>query len=279
MTKFKLFFLIAIVVGILGGGIYLIQEQLRSGQVTIIPDLTCQEANGITWCQDSGRNFNLALFSLPLQTIFTSENAQSLREQSLVAGYELAINGGFFKGSYVSAEYAGLLQIKGEMLAEIARNDKQVTHVIVYDEKNDLIEFLPASDFDTDNYAEAHYTLLQAGPLIIQENEITTDLIAGSQNGEAKYNRTLLGYTDTGEKFVIITRTTYTLSDLGEVILGLEIFSDKVLHVVNLDGGSSTAMFSKEYDQFSFGETKRLPSIIAVGNNIDSETTNSENSE
>jgi hypothetical protein len=261
----KLLVFLILITSLLVGGYFLINSQLNVKDRTV--DSVTRDrfivSDGIQWYQDPDKQFNLAIFRKPFTLTFVAEDAQTLKEQSFLAEYNLAINATYYRGSFVESEHSGLLQIKGERFWDIVP-DKQLTHIVAYDEAEDTLEFIPTSDFTESRYVGEDYTLFQTGPLIIEENEIQTDLINNSLNGDSRSLRTVFGVTDNGDKFVLITRVNYTLTTLAEDILGFPIFAGKRITVINLDGGNSTAMYSKELDQFNYRESSRLPVVIGV---------------
>lgn len=221
------------------------------------------ESRSITWYQDQKRQINLALFSKPLNFFFTESEAQSVREQALQSNLELAINGTYYIGSYVNATHSGLLQIRGDFLSDFVPN-VQLTHTIVYNHANDSIEFVRARDLGDSLYFSSNHTLLQTGPLLIVNNQIQHEFINGSLNGGQESLRTVLGYTSDGEVFFAISRTGVTLTAFSEQLLQNQVLRGKQITVINLDGGASTAMFSKDLEQFNFRESARLPLIIGI---------------
>lgn len=265
MSRIKLLFIIIVIGGLLVGGITLVNETLLSQQDTTAnqPDL-CKNLSSFTLCYDNARTIQLVTFSGPLYIDFTEEESASLREQANLNGYSMVVNGGYFRGSYIDAEYSGLLQIKGEPKYQIALNDNQLTHIVVYNEETTDLEFLPARTFETKDYADEKYTLFQTGPLVVKDGKIQSELISSSINGAGRYLRTLMGFTDTGEKFFVITRSNFDLSKLAEKILAFPAFQDKTINIINLDGGTSTAMFVRDLAEFSFGDSKRLPAVIGI---------------
>lgn len=265
MSKLKLVLLILIIGGLIIGGIKLLESSLVKDNSTPSVLSSLIESDNISWYQDPDKNFNLAIFKQPIVVTFVDKEATQLEDQANIAGYKLAINGGYLRGdSYLDAEYAGLLQIKGKAMYQIATGDNQLTHIVVYDEDADILKFEPASNFPRENYTSESYTLFQTGPLLIKDNVVQVNLINKAPNGTERALRTVLGYTNTGEKFVVVTRSSFTLEKLADTILNLDIFKGKIINVVNLDGGTSSAMFSKELSQFNFGSSKRLPAVIGV---------------
>lgn len=266
MSKFKLFVVIIILIAIGYGGYKIFEQQL-----TPVPQINDDtsiaqfiEANDILWYQDKDKTINLALFSKPFEFVFSPENAQDLKEQSLLNSYVLAVNGSFYRGSILSAEHAGLLIQEGEMIEPMVGDDNQVTHVVVYDTEEENLEFVSTKEINLDEYSNDKYLLFQTGPILIINNEIQEEVISQSQNGNSRYLRTVLGYTSDGQKFILITRIGFTLKELSETILNMDVFSDKKINLINLDGGSSVSMYSRSLTNFNFLETKRLPIVIGV---------------
>lgn len=264
--RYRLFIIILIILGGgIGGYIYLNQEVLQSPGIEIeeVDSQNLVEADGISWYQDTAKTFNLAIFSRPLTVLFTTESAQKISEQALLNDFVLAVNGSYFQGSYVESEHAGLLKLGEAIYGELV-DDSQLTHVIVYDTVTDDVFFQAVEEVDVTDYEDDGYMLMQTGPLVIKDNEVQTDFINDSANGSGRYLRTLFGYTDDGQRFFLVTRSNFTLTALATQLLEFPIFAGKKLNVINLDGGTSTAMYSQDLEQFNFGESKRLPVVIGV---------------
>ncbi len=261
----KILVFIIIIAGLIVGGFYLINSQLSQSGISVQSVTSSKLINSgdIQWYQDSDKQFNLAIFSKPLTITFTAQNAQTLKEQSILDGYSLAVNGSYYRGSYIEAEHSGLLQIKGKKLWDMVP-DSQLTQVVIYDEQADSLQFMPTSEIKLTDYKADKYTLFQTGPLLIKNGVVQSAEIAASLNGSGRYLRTVMGVTDDGQKFVLVTRINFTLGDLASMVLSFPIFQNKHVTLVNLDGGTSTAMYSRDLDQFNYQESSRLPVVIGV---------------
>jgi exopolysaccharide biosynthesis protein len=209
------------------------------------------------------KDLNIAVFSRPFEIAFNPKKGGTVEEQAKRAGFDLAINGSYFRGEYFDAEHAGLLQLKGELI-EPKGTDKQLTHFIEFDTVENKISFKPIGEYKKENYLDKKYTLVQTGPLIMENNVIAKDYINASINGNGLYLRTALGYTNTGETFFVVTTTRYNLEELGNTVKGLEIFKDKNISLINLDGGTSTAIYSKDIPELNFNANIAVPIIFGI---------------
>lgn len=263
MSRIKILIVLVIIIGGAFAGVNYLNQQLAAGGSGNNSQVQPVTSNGITYYMPADEKFIVARFHKPLEYKFTAKNAQNLKEQSYIENYLLSFNASYYRGSYVNAEHAGLLQLKGDLIEDLVL-DKQLTHIVVYDHQTDRFKFLPAANFDQEAYITEDYTLFQTGPLVLENNQVQIDLIDNSTNGTGKYLRTLLGYTDKGDTFVVATKVNFTLTDIANELLKLELFKGEKLTLVNLDGGASTAIYSKDHTKFSFGESKRLPLIIGV---------------
>lgn len=264
MSKIRIVLIILLIGGLIVGGLTYLDTLLTNNTKVSVPPELCQTVEGVQICQDENKTLQIAIFDKPITVTYEDTEAASIKEQSILNKFALAVNGSYFRGSYVESEHAGLLQIKGEAQFQAAVNDLQLTHVAVYDEKDDQLSFEEASDFNQDRYDDARYTLFQTGPLMISSNQVQSDLIAASNNGKGKYLRSVLGYTNTGEKFLLITKANYDLATLSQKILELPMLQNKQIFAINLDGGTSTAMYVRDVSTYNFGESKRLPSLVGV---------------
>lgn len=164
------------------------------------------------------------------------------------------INAGYFLSDY---SHAGFLKLNGEIIANLARTDTQITHVVSLD----TMEFnLPAVTFDI---TESKVNMFQTGPLLIQSNTIQNELIQNSINGDGNYLRSALGYTDANEILFIANMLPITLENFSEEILKSEILANKTINVINLDGGSSVSLYTKKKEA-QYGIAKKLPFYLCV---------------
>jgi exopolysaccharide biosynthesis protein len=217
----------------------------------------------ITWYQDQAKQYNLVIFDQPLEFYFSPTEAQSVKEQVIENDLRLAVNGSFYIGSYIQAQHAGLLQIKGELIEDYVQN-VQLTHVIAYNHDTNQLQFVRGRDFKQSEFEGDEYTLVQTGPLVVEKNQLQTEFINGSLNGQAQAFRTLLGYTNGGKIFLLTTRSGFNLKELVSLLLENPLFKDQQLTIINLDGGASTSMYSRDFEQFRFREDFRLPLIIGI---------------
>jgi exopolysaccharide biosynthesis protein len=215
------------------------------------------------WYQDPLAGYTVAVFDKPLEFLFTPIQSQTLSEQAATNQLELAVNGSYFRGSYIRAEHSGLLQLKGSKKFEYVPH-VQISHVLVYNHEQDSLEVIRAREFNQLDYTSSKYSLIQTGPLVIEAGEVQTKFINGSLNGELAAFRTLLGFSASGEKFLIVATKPFKLADLAEELLENPLLKNQQITVINLDGGASTAMYSQEYDKFSFRDNVRLPLVIGV---------------
>lgn len=217
--------------------------------------------NNISYTLDNANDIYIVKFSDPIKIMYDTSGETSFRNNSLLNNFKIAINGGFFRDDLT---YAGLLAFDGEIIESIARTDSQVTHIVVFNSKTNSIDVLLAKDFNLDIALNKNNLSFQTGPLVIQSNNIQNDFIENSLNGSGKYRRSLLGFTDTGDKFFIATRRTFDLKTLAQRILEFPEFQNVKITVVNLDGGSSVALYAKDNEDFTFGTARELPIIIGV---------------
>lgn len=186
------------------------------------------------------------------QNPLTSTVKSTTKENEYLAG----INGGFF---LQNLSHAGYLNISGQEVVSLAPTDTQLTGVFLFDGINPKIftisEFQQSSiEINSEGFA------FQTGPIIILNNQIQTGLINNSVNGQGKYLRSFIGYTSQGEVFLGISEVPMDLNDLSENLLSY--FEGEIINAINLDGGTSTSIYSSENITFDFRSYKSLPFVI-----------------
>ncbi len=178
-----------------------------------------------------------------------SNNSKSVSE--ICATALACINSGYFLEDQT---HAGLLTIDGFKYVAIAPNDKQLSHVVRY--KNSRLEFLENAQYSFD--AESDFEF-QAGPLLLDNGLVRTDLISSAPNGNQASFRSYIGITGEGKIFIGITTKQVDLKTLAE---SLKAILGEGLYVMNLDGGSSFSIFFQGSSLNSFGTSKILPNLL-----------------
>lgn len=192
---------------------------------------------------------------------FYPESTASISENALNGGYLFMINGTYFDGVRGHAGHAGWLKIYGKVIANL-RDEDQLSHVVVWDRPGRRFQILPRETFKS---PKSDSTIeFQTGPLIIQNNQVTPEPIRKSINGRTAHLRTLLAISDHRKLAFVTVRKKVTLTDLADYLLKLTQFKGVELDVINLDGGSSVAFFSRNFPELNFNSDDHLPIIIGV---------------
>jgi uncharacterized protein YigE (DUF2233 family) len=161
------------------------------------------------------------------------------------------INSGFF---LEDGSHAGLLTVKGFKYVALAPNDKQLTHVVKY--KDNTISFVPNSQYTFDSTTDFEF---QAGPLFVDNGSIRDELINASPNGNLLTFRSFIGLKTDNKIFIGVTTKQVELKTLGNELKKL---LGENITVMNLDGGSSVAVYFRDSSLNSFGTSKILPNFI-----------------
>jgi exopolysaccharide biosynthesis protein len=169
------------------------------------------------------------------------------------------INGSFFNGVRGNAGHAGWLSLYGKVFAPLM-DDRQLTHVVRINGARHTTTCLPVQSFTPST--DPGDVEFQTGPLVVDNGTIREDLIRSSINGSTPHTRTLLASLDHRRHYFITVSERVTLSDLATRLVRLSIFSDGRLDVVNLDGGSSVALYLRDVPYANVNVDDRLPVVI-----------------
>lgn len=192
--------------------------------------------------------------------LYEPNNPMSLAKAGEAHPYRYIMNGSYFEGSRI---HAGWLSIFGVEHTPI-KADRQLSHLAVLDTALSHLEF-PSLDLWDSTMTREQTLEFQTGPLVIYANQVDTLSIEASINGTGAHLRTLLAYTEEdGMIYFIITRKVCTLNELGTHLLTLTAFQGKTLHVMNLDGGSSTALYARNHPELNFNTSRHLPILLGV---------------
>ena len=218
-----------------------------------------ESSNVISYLDISTDEFVAFLIKPPYSANFinqsNSEDFISTKELTKNFESSVTINAGYFLEDF---GHAGLLVVDDKIISKYAENDKQLTNLVEYFEgslKIDNFENYKISSIKKD-------FAFQSGPLIIEKNKIRNDLIESSINGNTRHRRSVIGVTEKGDLFVLATKIPFELVKLAEYIAKIDDLKDDVITVINLDGGSSVSLYSKDFDK-GVGENKVLPYLIS----------------
>lgn len=206
--------------------------------------------------EDRLNGIRFAVFKLSPTIVYDQNQSKTVRDIGIENNFKILINGGFFNEQNI---YAGALEINGEVITQPAPLDTQLSHIVRYNSLSRSFEFIETIDYQRDVSSDI---LFQTGPLFLLNNEIQTKFIDASINGNGEYIRSFVGQIETGEFVAGITTKRITLKELSTKMLELPIFKDKSLTLINLDGGSSSALFLGEGNAQNYGQFKILPVLI-----------------
>ncbi|MEP7103388.1 MAG: phosphodiester glycosidase family protein [Candidatus Dojkabacteria bacterium] len=199
-------------------------------------------------------NFDINVFKS------SEDNLLSPKQLAIQDSDQIVVNGGYFAED---KSYIGLLWDGSNQLGSLSKDNQQATHIVNFNKISGKLTFKSDLDFTPKDLIENSDNIyFQTGPLIIDNNELQTSLIDHSLNGNQSSLRSFIGYTSSGRIFVGITTQGYDLRQLGEKLLSKDFFEGETISVVNLDGGSSTAIYSQENAEVSFRDFKTLPYLI-----------------
>lgn len=199
-------------------------------------------------------NFDIDVFSSNPDNLLTAKQVSDQNNDQVV------VNGGYFTES---KQYIGLLWNGSEKLGTLSEGNQQATHVAHFNKVTKQLNFISSLEFtDSDYIPDLNNIYFQAGPLIIDAGEVQTSLIDRSLNGNQSAVRTFVGITESGKIFAGATTQIYDLRNLANQLNSKDFFNGEKISVLNLDGGSSTSLYSKENPAISFRYFKQLPYFV-----------------
>jgi exopolysaccharide biosynthesis protein len=215
---------------------------------------------GITY-EHSKSGVQVAIFTTPLELSTTWQEAGSLQQTAKQQAYQLAVNGTYFKGQYSQASPAGFFY-EGGVLGSPIIQDPQLSRIVSYSRKENNLQFLTLAEFNLANNSSDFS--FQTGPQILVENVVQEKEIADSINGLGGYRRTFLGRTSLGAHFFGVTTAPLSLPELGRILTEMKVFKNLTISVVNLDGGPSVAMYSRDLARVNVNISMQLPLVIGT---------------
>lgn len=209
------------------------------------------------------KEHRLRIVSIPdsIHYVCSPKNSKQFSQIASEMNFRYMVNATYFSGPSTDARHAGWLWIYGTLYEHTAE-DKQLTHVVCIDRLNKKISYTYYKDFTTEFNKEC--LEFQTGPLIIENSKLAETYINSSINGLKKAPRTMLASLDNKQMFFIISESYQDLITLGNYIMKLSVFYGKKLDVVNLDGGPSTALYSKNDSKLNYNNYAVLPFLLGV---------------
>ena len=194
-----------------------------------------------------------------LSFLYLPRNNASVDSVARGYGLRCLINGSYFSGVRGDASHAGLLCYHGRLLAP-PLSDRQLTHVVRINSAAHRVDFFTAQSYVP--AADPGLVEFQTGPLIIENGKIRKELIDSSLNGRTKHARTLLATLDNRLCFFVTVTEKVGLYEIAGFLRRIDAFQKGKLDVVNLDGGSSVALYVRDATAVNFNEADRLPVLI-----------------
>lgn len=219
-------------------------------------ELDAQEEPTFTIYSDSALGIRFTVSKLSPSIVYDTKQTKTVKDVGISNAFNVLINGGFF---LEDNKYAGALVIDRQVISQPAPLDTQLSHVVAYTAETKSYEFIVTPDF---NINHPYDLAFQTGPLFIDNNIVQNSFIEGAVNGTGEYQRSFFGVTTEGEVIVGITTQKYTLNELADMLLKSDTLKNKVITVINLDGGSSVALFLGENNASNFGQFKVLPVLL-----------------
>jgi exopolysaccharide biosynthesis protein len=197
----------------------------------------------------------------PLDFLYNPRGYASFRKTAASGPYRFLVNGAYFDKSGGNYTHAGWLSSGSQVYAPV-KADAQLSCVVSYDLLTDSLAVVPLEFFSTEGCE--HCLQFQTGPQLIDGGQITAAAIRTSINGKSAHLRTLLGFDTAGWKYLLITREPVALEELAGYLQEQELFQGRNISFVNLDGGSSTALFAADNHELNFSQRTGLPFLIGV---------------
>ncbi len=210
------------------------------------------------------KQFEMTIVSIhgDIDFIYEPFNAKPFGELAKESNFRFAINATYFAGSNVHATHCGWLKMYGNKIISKKMNDPQIKYISQYNKQTKKIYFFYYKDFITTD--DSNSLEFQTGPMVVESDSLSMQSIASSINGMRKAPRTLLASTDHKNIYFITVRTSVQLQEIGNFLRSLLIFDKKKLDVINLDGGPSTALYSKNNPEINFNTKPQLPFLLGV---------------
>jgi len=175
--------------------------------------------------------------------------------------FKYVINGAYFYESRGKAVPAGWYNDQGVVSGKLSKN-KAFSHIVQYNNETKEFQFLPLKFFNP----KRRYSVLefQAGPMIIENNKIMTDIYANARGLRGQYTRTFFAVRDKRSAFFITIRTPVSFEEAAEHIMKADFAKKGSITVISLGSGKGVAFYSANHAEYNFNSDDALPIIIGA---------------
>jgi hypothetical protein len=225
------------------------------------PDEVIKDSNAAVY-NYSIMGMTVVEISGALDFLFFPENPKPFGQIAKENGFSYQINGSYFAGANLKASHCGILKIYDKVIQPKIMEDQQLKYIFSYDREKKEAEFCYYKNYKLTD--DPDKLVFQTGPLVIENNVTADTAIKSSINWARKTKRTLIATLDKKRIFLIIVRENTDMINLAGFLQKLSIFAGGRLDVMNLDGGSSTALYLKNYPRLNYRESARLPLLIGI---------------
>lgn len=259
------FLILIVFLAFVSAGIYVVAKKVIDDiQSFKIPELTLDFTNNVSeddsnkvyeneYFEDNKSGLKFIITTKIPRLYINSDREKFVSDVFEEMNFSLAINGGYFLEDW---SHAGLLEVNGQILKREALNDTQLTGLVLFRDNEIRIEKL------SDIYSVDGNTVFQTGPIFIDQGVIQTENIQKAANGSGKYIRSFIGTTNSNEIVIGVSTKFTDLETLGNLLISNPKLKNKEIKVVNLDGGSSTFLYSRENSKFQVNTYRTLPFIV-----------------
>ena len=198
--------------------------------------------------------FELAIFSGKSCALRIIDNPEGERLASMMKreNYVCGVNGGYFDEEF---KPIGLRIVNSQMLTPLKRA-RLITGVLLASPRG--VQIVRAREFSQHQKIEA---AIQCGPFLVDRSQRV-----GGLNNSQHARRTFVA-TETNERALLGFCSEVSLAELANILATTPIAADlKIQRAINLDGGSSSALwFARENGSvFSVPERKPVRDFVGV---------------
>lgn len=189
------------------------------------------------------------------------DTLKTAEQLSVERNYSFIFNATYFDYDSGVFSHAGLLVIGDSEYSGLKENDAQLSYIWSIEKTKAVSE---VEHMELWMQPEKTSLIVQTGPRIITNSKIDTLGIEYSINGNHSRERTIVVILDKKYHYALLVKDDVTLTECAQLILHHTKFKGHRIDAINLDGGSSTAYYSKGNEVVRFREDKKLPLFIGI---------------
>ncbi|MCE1189589.1 MAG: phosphodiester glycosidase family protein [Ignavibacteria bacterium] len=201
--------------------------------------------------------------------IYLKKPTRTLSGVGIDSNFALVVNSSYF--DYMPADtvthqsdyyyHAGYFKMH-DSVYQIMKDERQASNLFAYNSRTKTVNYFTLNEL---GLTSGYDLVVQAGPMLIKNNQVDSSHISASVNGLLPWPRTLFASVNGKDLYIIVNLnfTPASLFEMAKLLRECGLFKP-TLNVMNFDGGVSTALYIRNHPELCTRSETTLPFMIGV---------------